>query len=58
MREPGAEFIAPAAHGFITHHDAALEQQLFNVTQAQLKPKVPANGATDDYRWKAMSSIE
>ena len=34
MREPRAKFIAPAAHGFVTHHDAALEQQLFNVAQA------------------------
>src|SRR5579859_76766 len=58
VHEPGAEFIAPAAHGFITHHDAMLEQQLFNVSQAQLKPEIPTNGTTDDHRWKAMSTIE
>lgn len=58
LREPGAEFIAPAPNGFITHYDATLEQQFFNVAQAQLKPKVPANGTTDDHRWKAMSVVE
>jgi hypothetical protein len=47
MREPGTQFSAAAAHGFITQQDAALEQQLFNVTQGQLKPEVPANGTTD-----------
>lgn len=58
MRESGAEFIAAAAHGFITYHDAALEQQLFNVTQTQMKPEISANGTTDDHRWKSMSVIE
>ncbi|AMV45931.1 hypothetical protein ATN79_28735 [Paraburkholderia caribensis] len=58
MREPCAKFIALAAHGSVTHHDPALEQQLFNVAQAQLKPKVPANGTTDHHRRKAMTMIE
>jgi hypothetical protein len=58
MREPCAEFIAPAAHGFVTHHDATLEQQLFNVAQAQLKSKVPTNDTTDHHRWEAMPVIE
>jgi hypothetical protein len=30
---------------FRNSHEAALEQQLFNVTRAKLKPKVPATGA-------------
>jgi hypothetical protein len=58
MREPDAKFIAPAAHGFVTHHDATLEQQLFNVAQAQLKPKVRVNGTTDHHSRKAMTVIE
>src|SRR6266702_5220789 len=48
MREAGAEFVAPAPDCFITDDYAALEQQLFNVAQAQLKPEIPANGAADD----------
>lgn len=29
-------------------HDAAFEQQRFDVVQAQVKPEIPANRATDD----------
>jgi hypothetical protein len=58
IREPRAKFIAPAANGFVTHHDAALEEQLFNVAQAQLKPEIPANGTTDHHRREAMAVIE
>lgn len=58
MHELRAKFIASVAHGFVTHHYAAVEQQFFNVAQAQLKPKVPANGTTDHHCRKAMNAIE
>jgi hypothetical protein len=48
----------PHQRRFVTHHDATLEQQLFNVAQAQLKSKVPTNGTTDHHRWEAMPVIE
>jgi hypothetical protein len=58
MREPPSKFVAPAANGFVTHRGATVQEQLFNVAQAQLKPEIPANGATDHHRWKAMAMIE
>jgi hypothetical protein len=58
MFEPRAKFIAPAAHGFVAHHDAALEQQLFKLAQAQPKPEVPVNGTSDKHRWKTITAIE
>ena len=58
MRELRAKFIAPAAHCFVTHYGATLEQQFFNVAQAQLKPEIPVNGKTDHQRREAMAVIE
>ncbi len=58
MGEARAELVAPAPDRFITDNDAALEHQLFNVTQAQLKPEVPAHGAADDRGRKAVTVIE
>ncbi len=36
----------------------ALEQQLFNVTKAELKPKIPARCTTDDGCRKTMTVVE
>jgi DDE domain len=53
-----AEFIAPAPDRFIAHNNPALEQQLFDVAKAQLKPEIPANGTTDHCAWEAMTVIK
>jgi len=37
--EAGAEFVTPSADRFIAHDDPALEQHLFDVAKAQLKPE-------------------
>jgi hypothetical protein len=43
-----AELAAPAPHGCIAEDHPALKQQLFNVTKAELEPKIPAHCTTDD----------
>ncbi|MCY1332308.1 hypothetical protein D9M69_179980 [compost metagenome] len=50
MREAGAELVASTANGFVGHDDTALEQQLLDVAQTQVKAKIPAHRAADDDR--------
>ena len=57
MREARSEFIAPAPNRFITHNDLALDQRLFDIPKAQLKPEIPSHRATDDCTWKPMTVI-
>src|SRR5262245_47872259 len=40
---------APFTDGFIGHHHAAFEQELFDITKAQAKPKVQPDGVADDF---------
>ena len=54
----GAEFIAPASDCLVGHDHAALEEQLLNVAQAQLKAEIPAHSATDDLGWETVTVIE
>ncbi|WP_244115941.1 hypothetical protein, partial [Burkholderia cepacia] len=42
----------------MTHHDTTLEKELFDVAQAEREAEIPTHGATDDSRWKSMSTIE
>jgi hypothetical protein len=42
----------------VGHNYAALEEQLFNVAQAQLREKVPAHGTPDDCGWKPVTLTE
>ena len=49
---------ASAPDCFIADDHPALEQQLFNVTQTQLKPEVPPNSAADDRHGKPMTVIK
>ncbi len=58
MCEARTEFIAPASDRFVADHNPALEQQLFDITQAELKPEIPAHRATDDSRRKAMTVVK
>jgi len=47
MGEARIELVAPAPNRFITDDNAALEQQLLDVAQAQLKPEILAHCITD-----------
>jgi hypothetical protein len=58
MREARAEFIAPAPDRFVTDDNPALGQQFFDITQAELKPEIPAHRAADDRHRKAMTVVE
>jgi len=49
---------APAADRLITDDDTALEQQLFNITQAELEPEVPPYRVADDRRREPMAVIK
>jgi hypothetical protein len=49
-----AELLAPAADRLVADHHSALEQQLFDISQAELEPEVPAHHMADDrrrHRW-------
>jgi hypothetical protein len=50
--EAGAELLAQASD-----HNIALEQPLLDVAQAQVKPEVPARGATDHDCRKAVTVL-
>lgn len=41
MGEPRTELVAPAADRLMADDHAALEQQLLNVTQAELEAEIP-----------------
>ena len=55
--EARTELIAPASDRFVADDNPALEQQFFDITQAEPKPEIPAYGATDDYRRRAMAVV-
>src|SRR5579864_7983279 len=57
-REARTELIAPASDRFVADDNPALEQQFFDITQAELKPEIPAYRATDDRRRKAMTVVK
>jgi hypothetical protein len=42
----------------VCHDHPALEEQFLDVTQAQLKAKVPAHGTADDHTWKTVTAIK
>ncbi len=58
MCEAHAEFVAPAADRLVTDNDTALEQQFFNITQAQLEPEIPPNRETNDCRREPVAVIK
>src|ERR1700722_19607677 len=58
VREARSKLIAPASDRFLTDDNPALEQQFFDITKAELKPEIPANRATDDRAWEAMTVIK
>jgi hypothetical protein len=48
----------PASNGFVGYSDATLRQQVFHVAKAQREPMVQPHGMADDFRWKAVASIQ
>jgi len=56
--ESRIELVAPATELLLGDHDTTLEQQLFDVAQAQAEPEIPPNRATDDDRKKAMAVVK
>jgi hypothetical protein len=52
------KLVAAASDGLVCHGHAALEEQFFNVAQAQLKAKIPARSATDDLGRETMTVIK
>ncbi|CAE6857120.1 hypothetical protein R69619_07744 [Paraburkholderia nemoris] len=56
--EASSELIAPASDRFVADDNPALEQQFFDITQAELKPEIPAYRATDGRRRKAMAVVK
>jgi hypothetical protein len=58
MSKAFTELVAPATNRLICHDHTAFEEQLLNVTQAQLEAEVSAHGATDDAGWETMTVIQ
>jgi hypothetical protein len=56
--EARTELIAPASDRFVTDDNPALEQQFFDIKQAELKPEIPAHRATDDRHRKAVTVVK
>lgn len=53
-----AELDTPPPDRFVADHHAALEEQLFDIPQAHLKPAIPAHRATDDEFRKTMAMVK
>src|SRR6266498_5669488 len=58
VNEGGSELSAPAADGFITDLDAALGQEILDVTQAEVETVVEPDGVGDDFSWEAVTAIQ
>ncbi len=53
-----SEFLTPVSNRLIGDKDSSLREQVFYVSKAQGEPMVEPNSVADDFRWKAMPSIE
>jgi hypothetical protein len=58
MSKALTELIAPTSDRLVGHDHAALEEQLLNVAQAQVKAEIPTHSATDDAGRKTVTVIE
>src|SRR6516164_1412847 len=58
MNKALTKLVTPASDGLVCHDHAALEQQLFDVAQAQLEAEIPSNRAADDASRKTVTVIE
>jgi len=48
---------APAAYGFVGHHNTALNHEVFDVAETHGEPVVQPNGCADDFGWKTMTVV-
>jgi len=55
--EGGTELHAPLADRLVADDDAALGEQILNVTEAEVETKVQPHGVSDDLGWKAVAPI-
>lgn len=55
--ESRAEFLTPAAHGFVGDEDAALSQDQFHIAQAEAEHMVQPDGMTDDLGGEPMTIV-
>ena len=53
--EEGTEFDAPLAEGLVTDLDAALREQLLNISVAERKAVVQPDGVLDDGHWESVA---
>ncbi|KVV21053.1 hypothetical protein WK79_18630 [Burkholderia ubonensis] len=58
MGKACAELVAPAANRLVANHHAALEQQFFDIAQAELEPEVSTHRVADDRRREPMAVIK
>ncbi|AKK24621.1 hypothetical protein MB84_27660 (plasmid) [Pandoraea oxalativorans] len=53
-----AKLVAPAADRLVADYHPTLEQQRFDVAQAELKSEVPTHGMADDRRRESVAVIK
>ncbi|AKK24623.2 hypothetical protein MB84_27670 (plasmid) [Pandoraea oxalativorans] len=58
MSKARAKLVAPAADRLVADYHPTLEQQRFDVAQAELKSEVPTHGMADDRRRESVAVIE
>ncbi len=54
----GTELRTPIANGLVTHRDAALSKEIFDIAQVQAEAMALPHGVTDDRRPESVTSIQ
>lgn len=47
----------PTANRLITHVEPSLRQQIFDITEAEIEPKIESDSMLDDRRWELEPGI-
>jgi hypothetical protein len=53
-----SKLLAPGSNCFVGHRDAALREKVFDIVKAEGEPMIQPNNMADDFRGKAMASIQ
>jgi len=53
----GSELLNPSSNRLIRHINAAFHHKLFNLAQAQIKPKIQPDNTLDDIRMETAAMI-
>jgi hypothetical protein len=53
----GTEFSAPLSNSFVSDHDSAIRQKIFDISQAQAESVIEPNGIADDILRETMAVI-